>query len=146
MQNVALIVAICIVAISCPVSAVPVRTDAQQRGGAQTRADEGGLNPYLPPAAPPAALEGVGSWQRGPRVHESEPVQFRVGLKQSGLEHLEATVLAVSDPSSQEYGRHLSLAQVRGGPGAGAASCWTNAADGARCKNSSPPRGKRSRR
>jgi hypothetical protein len=144
MQNVAQF--ICIVAISCPVSAVPVRTDAQQRGGAQTRADEGGLNPYLPPAAPPAAMEGVGSWRRGPRVHESEPVQFRVGLKQSGLEHLEATVLAVSDPSSQEYGRHLSLAQVRGGPGAGAASCWTNAADGARCKNSSPPRGKRSRR
>ena len=108
--------------VVCLMSAVPVRAGAQQRGGTQPRADEGGLNPpRLPPAAPPAArglpkAGGLGSWQRGPRVHESEPVQFRVGLKQSGLERLEATVLAVSDPSSQEYGRHLSLAQVRGLP------------------------------
>ena len=103
---------LCLVLACCRgAAAVPVQPDAQ-RGGAESRAGEG-----VPASAPTVATAemAVGCWRRGQRVREDELVQFRVALKQSaaGLERLEATVLAVSDPSSPQYGRHLSLTQVQ---------------------------------
>ena len=53
-------------------------------------------------------------WIRGERVRE-DVIQLRVAVKhnQSGLRMLENAVLAVSDPSSPRYGRHMSIEQVQ---------------------------------
>jgi len=92
----------------CRVVAVPIQADAES-GSSRTGGDfaTGGS----------LAEKGVvgGCWVRGERVEAEELVQLRVAVKQSqsGLEALEAAVMASSDPSSAQYGRQLTLQQVQ---------------------------------
>ncbi|CAM9837002.1 unnamed protein product, partial [Ascophyllum nodosum] len=46
--------------------------------------------------------------------HESSDLRanFKINLRQCGVRELEETALAVSDPASPRYGKHLSAAQV----------------------------------
>jgi len=60
-------------------------------------------------AVPPDAREG---WTRKERADPALKLQLHFLLHQQGVESLEATLLAVSDPASSRYGQHLSLAQV----------------------------------
>ena len=51
-------------------------------------------------------------WARGERVSASTPVELIFAVKQTNLEQLESTLLAVADPDSPRYGQHLSAEQV----------------------------------
>lgn len=51
-------------------------------------------------------------WARGPRVQPSTPVELIFAVKQTNLEELESTLVAVSDPDSPRYGQHLSAEEV----------------------------------
>merc|ERR1711865_34974 len=51
-------------------------------------------------------------WSLGPRSPEKLPIKLMFGLRQTNLDQLEQSLLAVSDPQSPEYGRHLSNDQV----------------------------------
>lgn len=93
--------AVCIAVFAClclcRVAAVPVRP---HEGDGFSPAENGMVG---------------GCWQRGERVQAEELVHFRVAVKQSetGLKKLEEALLENSDPSSPQYGQHLSLDSVQ---------------------------------
>ncbi|CAD0108409.1 unnamed protein product [Aureobasidium uvarum] len=52
-------------------------------------------------------------WSKSGSVPDSHSISLHIGLKQGNQDELEQHVLAVSDPSHQRYGQHLSAAEVQ---------------------------------
>ena len=54
----------------------------------------------------------VEGWEKLERLRSSEEIFLTFALKQSNLESLERIFWEVSDPKSEEYGKHLSLSNL----------------------------------
>lgn len=74
----------------------------------------------LPASVPHVVHEkrsGVSSWSHvtnsKPNGHTTLPV--RIGLKQSNLDRGHDILMDISSPTSENYGKHLSADEVRGG-------------------------------
>ncbi|KAI1331465.1 subtilisin-like protein [Xylariaceae sp. FL0255] len=56
------------------------------------------------------STEGI--WSKGRELDSRTIIPFRIGLKQSNLEHGDRWLMEISDPDSPSYGRHWSADQV----------------------------------
>ncbi|XP_051495089.1 tripeptidyl-peptidase 1 [Apus apus] len=98
---------------------------ALRREAAGWRGGTGGSPPcwrcVRPPGAAPRAWRWSGTsrsasppgWTHAGRVDPEHPVALTLALRQRGRGRLAQLVDAVSDPRSPQYGRHLSLEQLR---------------------------------